>query len=232
MLRKPKVRVWAALPILVSSGLFIGALVYFINFLDPIVESSRLWLDENLSFLSWLGSSLWWLFGLIAMGVTAYSFVIVAAIVACPFNPILAEAAEQSRTGIAPQSSPWAKVIRGLPSTVFQETKKLLYYFFWAIPVLVLCLLFFPAAPFIWGAFSSWMLALEFSDYPMDNSGLKFKEMRRALARKRMTSFGFGAAVFGFAMIPGLNVLTVPGAVCGATLLWLEELKVAEAQTA
>lgn len=228
MLPRPRVRRWAAIPIILSVGIYTGAIYYFITVLEPTLESTQVWLDENLSYLSWLGSFAWILYGLLSLVVTAYSFVLVSALVSCPFNPMLSEATERAHTGASPPSSPWGKIILGLPGTLFQETKKVLYYAFWAVPVLILCLILMPAAPFIWGSFSAWMLALEFTDYPMDNSGLKFKEMRKRLAKRRWTSFGFGLAVFGFAMIPILNLLTAPAAVCGATLLWLDELKTIE----
>ncbi|MFT7618045.1 MAG: CysZ protein [Planctomycetota bacterium] len=228
MLRRPKVRSWAAIPIFLSALIYVGLIYYLVTVVGPSLDSTQLWLDENASFLSWLGSFLWILFGVLALGVSSYTFVMVSALVCCPFNPILSEAAERAHTGSTPPSSPWGKVICGLPVTLFQETKKLLYYVAWSIPVLILCLIFMPAAPFIWGAFSSWMLALEFADYPMDNNGIKFHEMRKRLAKRRLTSFGFGLSVFGFAMIPVLNILTAPAAVCGATLLWLDELRQVE----
>ncbi len=231
MLRQPRVRLWAVLPIVVSALLF-GCLIYLATgLLQPEISGMESWLNAHLPWLSWMGSFVWFLFAVLVTGVTAYGFVTVAAIVSCPFNPVLAEAAERSRTGRVPKGMPLGRVILGLPVTLVQETKKILYYVFWAVPVLILCLIFLPASPFIWAAFSGWMLALEFTDYPMDNHGLKFRDMRRSLARRRMTSFGFGMAVLGFAMIPVANILTVPGAVCGATLLWLDELQDGETRT-
>ncbi len=230
MLRHKKVRFWAFIPIFISLLIFGGMGYWGYLYLEPSVQSTQLWIDEHFSFLSWFGTATWILLSLVTIMGVAYVFVLVSALLACPFNAILAEAAEEYRTGKKIPGQPWTKVLKSLPGVLFQETKKVLYYLFWMIPVLILCLLLLPAAPFIWGAFSAWMMALEFTDYPMDNHGLKFQEMRTRLARQRMASFGFGSATFAFAMIPVLNVLTVPAAVCGATLLWLEKLNDVEVQ--
>jgi CysZ protein len=63
---------------------------------------------------------------------------------------------------------------------------KLLYFIGWAIPLLALS--FVPvinvAAPVLWALFQrSWMLALEYADYPLGQRGLTFREQRRLLRR-------------------------------------------------
>ncbi|MCB9831230.1 MAG: sulfate transporter CysZ [Planctomycetes bacterium] len=224
LIGKPRIRRWAFIPVVLSALIFAGLTWLSIQYLRDWVEGAAAWCRDTIG-LDFLGPVLWVVFGSSALLVVAYSFVLVASLVACPFNAILAEAVEEHRTGRRPDGMPLLTMIKRSPVILFQETKKVLYYFLWAIPVGVLCLVLSPAAPFIWGAFSAWMMALEFSDYPMDNAGLSFRQMRRTLARRRMTAFGFGLAAFFFALVPLLNLLTVPAAVCGATLMWLEELE-------
>ncbi len=226
LLPKPRVRTWAFVPVLLSALVYAGIAWWSIEVLRERIESAAEWWADKTG-IDALGPFLWIIFGTSALLVSAYSFVIIASLVACPFNAILAEAVEEHRTGHRPKGLPIVQLVKRSPGIIFQETKKILYYVLWAIPVgalsLVLLIFFPPAAPFLWGAFSAWMLALEFSDYPMDNAGLRFRDMRRTLAKRRFLTLGFGLSTFFFATVPVINILTVPAAVCGATLMWLEE---------
>ena len=49
--------------------------------------------------------------------------------------------------------------------------------------------------------------------------------MKHAIASKRLTSLGFGAGVMAGTMIPVVNFIIMPAAICGATVYWVEELK-------
>ncbi|GIR90018.1 MAG: hypothetical protein CM15mP89_0230 [Gammaproteobacteria bacterium] len=67
-------------------------------------------------------------------------------------------------------------------------------------------------------------MSLQFVDYPMDNHRLPFREVRDACAARRLSTIGFGGTVAFFTGIPLLNLVVIPAAVIGATLLWCEEL--------
>jgi CysZ protein len=99
------------------------------------------------------------------------------------------------------------------------------YFLIRAVPLLLLFLI--PGvnifAPVLWMAFSAWMLALEYADYPMGNHGLLFSEQRLKLREKRLTILGFGGAVLLLTLIPAVNFVAVPTAVAGATVMWVEE---------
>ena len=115
----------------------------------------------------------------------------------------------------------------GLVPAVLDELGKLLYALLWAIPFLFLCLI--PginlAAPLLWFLYSAWMLNLEYADYPMGNHGLKAREIRSRLRRRRILGLGFGSATAGLTMVPVLNFIAMPGAVAGATAMWVDELR-------
>jgi len=46
---------------------------------------------------------------------------------------------------------------------------------------------------------------------------------RRVVAERRMTAFGFGLGVLGLTLLPGLQLLTIPAAVAGATVMVVRE---------
>jgi CysZ protein len=54
---------------------------------------------------------------------------------------------------------------------------------------------------------------------------VSFREMKHVLQANRSQSFSFGITVSVFSLIPIVNFLVMPVAVCGATALWVDELK-------
>ncbi len=174
--------------------------------------------------MHWL---LWPLFILTVLMVIFYTFSLVANVIAAPFNGLLAERVQKmvAPTGSAPRPSAdtnW----RDLLFSPLAELRKLLYFVAWAIPLLVLS--FVPAvnvaAPVLWAVSTSWMLALEYADYPLGNRGLNLQAQRRLLRRHWPLTLGFGGMTLLLTLIPGLNLLVMPAAVIGATLMWNKEL--------
>jgi sodium-dependent dicarboxylate transporter 2/3/5 len=80
------------------------------------------------------------------------------------------------------------------------------------------------AAPFLWLAFGAWMLALEYADCPLGNHGVTFRESRGLIAQRRGVALGFGTVIMGLTAVPGLNLIAMPVAVCGATAMYVGEL--------
>jgi len=155
-----------------------------------------------------------------------YAFSLVANLVGAPFNGLLAEAVERHLTGQSTnQPGGFAKMARDLIPSLLSEFKKILYFLVRAVPLLILFLI--PGlnivAPFLWIAFSAWMLALEYADYPMGNHGLLFSQQRLILQEKRMMVLSFGGATLFLTLIPVVNFLAMPTAVAGATVMWVEE---------
>ena len=80
-------------------------------------------------------------------------------------------------------------------------------------------------APVLWVVFGSWLLSLEYFDYPMGNHDIVFAEEKRYLGERRGIALGFGGGVMVMTSIPVVNFVTMPIAVAGATLLWVEQLQ-------
>jgi CysZ protein len=144
---------------------------------------------------------------------------------ASPFNGLLAEKVEHLHTGTV--SDTGISIWREIAVAPAQEIRKMLYFLVWAIPFLILFLI--PginiAAPFLWAAFSAWMLSLQYVDYPLGNRGLRFVEQRAMMRNNRQLSLGFGAVVLVLTMIPVVNFVAMPAAVIGATYLALDHLR-------
>jgi CysZ protein len=224
LITRPGLRRFVLTPLLINILVFSGAIWYGVD----RFESFLVWMQSKIpSWLEWLGWVLWPLFVLTLVILVFYSFTLVANLLAAPFNSLLAEKVELHLTG-RPLSSGggWKKALIELVPTLIDELKKILFAIALAIPFLILFL--FPginlAAPFLWFLYTSWIFTLEYSDYPMGNHGLVFREMRARLRKKRVMGLGFGAATAGLTMVPVLNFIAMPSAVAGATAMWVGEL--------
>lgn len=223
LLRAPGVRLYALIPLLINLVLFLALLVYLAVHLDGWVNALMPALPPWLHWLEWL---IWSVVSVCAVILSFFVVSLLANVIAAPFNEALAERVERLLGGESREdkAAPW---FHAVPAALLNEARKLRYFVLRAVPLLLLYLI--PGvnafAPLLWVVFSAWMLALEYTDYPMGNNGLVFTEQRRVLFRHRSLSLGFGAAVLGLTAIPVLNVIIMPAAVAGATALWVERLK-------
>jgi CysZ protein len=224
IIRQPGLRRYVAMPLLVSILVFGGALfglAYWLDLLvDPLLKRLPDWLD-------WLRYLLWPLFTLAGVLLVFYGFSILTNLIAAPFNGMLAEAVEQHLTGQTIDTGGWQSLLADILPSLFSELRKLLYFVIRAVPLGLLFLI--PginlAAPFLWGLFSAWMLAIEYTDYPMANHRLLFSRQRKLLRRKRVLALGFGGGTLLVTMVPVLNFLAMPAAVAGATALWVDRFR-------
>lgn len=220
---QPGIRRYVFIPFLINALLFTFAIVYGSTMFADFIES---WSSGWWEWIRWI---LWPLFVIIALAVVFFCFSIFANLIAAPFNGFLAEAIESKLSNVA-----LTKVsdIKAIPREIFKaiksESKKFLYFIVRAMPLLLL--FFVPAlgqtvAPFLWLLFGSWMLALEYIDYPMANHDIIFSEQRKVMVIKKKQTFGFGLGIMLLTFIPVINFVAMPVAVAGASKMWVEGLK-------
>lgn len=225
LLNKPGVRLFVIIPLTINTLLFAAVIAYGASQLGQLIS----WLENEVTtgwwqWLDWLLWLLWPLFIVFSLLIVFFTFSILANLIAAPFNGFLAAAVEKHLTGTWPDDG---GSLRQLPQEVIKafagEIRKLTYFALWALPLLLLFVvpLVNIAAPLAWFLFGSWMLALEYMDFPLGNRGHTFPAIRRLLAGQRPAAFGFGMAVLLLSMIPVINFIIMPVAVAGATRLWL-----------
>jgi len=228
LITRPGLRRYVAIPLAINLVLFVGLIGFgaaeFGHLVDWLLSPLPGWLD-------WLRYVLWPLFALAAALITFFTFSLVANLVAAPFNGLLAEAVERQLAGQAAESAGgWRALLAETIPALLGEVRKLGYFLLWAVPLGIL--FFIPvlnlAAPFLWAAFSAWMLAIEYMDYPMGNHGLAFPLQRERLRAHRGSALGFGASALLATMIPVANFVVMPAAVAGATVLWVERFRSGE----
>ncbi len=224
IIREPGLRKFVIAPILVNLVLFIALISTLINLASGLMQQLQDYLPDWLDWLEWL---LWPLLVLALLLMVSYTFVTLANIIAAPFNGLLAERVEQHLTGQPLPATPWAQLLREFLPIIFNEIRKLGYFLRYAVPIGLL--LIFPVTTALgtplWLAFTSWMLALEYLDYPMSNNKLTFPQVRHNAGQLRLTSFGFGLIVMLLSAIPLLNLLVMPAAVAGATAAWVDKYR-------
>ena len=122
-------------------------------------------------------------------------------------------------------------MLKDVGGSFVSEGRKLLYFLVRTIPFILLFFLgfIFPPIGFIatllWFFFSAWMLAIEYSDYPMGNHAMRFPDQRQTLKANRMFALGFGTATVAATMIPVVNFFAMPVAVAGSTAMWVDHWK-------
>lgn len=213
---------YALAPICINLVVYGIIMTYaFANFggwIDYLVGQLPEWLD----FIRYL---LWPFFVLLLLAVAGYSFTFVANLIASPLNGILSEQVELVELGKeVPYSSSAQDWLLLIPRSVGRELTKWRHF----LPIILALLLvtFIPLintlSPLLWFLFGCWSMAIQYVDYCADNNRQSFGEMREGIARYRFAYLGFGAAVTGMTMIPIVNLMVMPAAVIGATLMWSE----------
>ena len=226
LIHQKGIRRFAYIPMAINTLLFSFAIWLGFNKFEQWMNNLMpTWLPEWL--LGWIMWIIWPLFAGLLTLIVFFSFSIIANLLAAPFNGVLAEAVESKLLGQRPTGMPWKQIIKETPLMLWNELRKIGYFLLWIIPLFILS--WVPIvnfiAPLLWIILSSWMLAIDYHDYPMANHQLKFPQQRALLRKKRSLALGFGLATLGATMIPFINFLVIPAAVAGATALYLEKLK-------
>lgn len=209
-------------PILINVVLMIGLVwAFFANVGD--------WLNFLLpSWLEWLSAVLIPLIFILLLIGFYFAFTTLANFIAAPFNALLAEKVELQLTGESLGEMSFAQLLKDVPRMLKREWQKMWY----SLPRLIALFLlgFVPLigqtiVPVIAFIFSAWLIAIQYCDYPFDNHKIAFSRMRNALAQNKVMSYSFGTLVTLFTMIPFVNLVVMPVAVCGATAMWVKEYR-------
>ena len=182
-------------------------------------------------WLSFLESILWLFITSLTAIIVFFIFTPVANIIAAPFNAIMAEKVEELLTSKDINSN--ISLMTIIKDSIMSQIGKLVYILLWSL--LLLLISFIPVinliSPFLWIIFGSWLLSLEYLDYPMGNHDLTFKQQKETLKKRRGLSLGFGGSVMILTSIPIVNFIVMPVAVAGATAMWVDQLSASTSLT-
>jgi CysZ protein len=164
------------------------------------------WWAVGLYYIGWffLDATLVVFGAILALGITS--------IIAAPIYDFVSQAVERELTGKVVQTVGWTQFLSALVS----EFKKILFIF-----CLTIILLFIPVLNVISIAIAALLLGWDFFDYPLSRRGWPLKQRLRLVRREGWRILGFGV----WLVIPFVQVLFMPLAVVGGTMLALEALE-------
>lgn len=210
-------------PLLINVILFTIAISYLFKNLQRWIDSVVSFVPDWLSSIAeWINYLLWPLALIVILLLFSYFFLTIANWIAAPFNGLLAEKVEEHLRGkLSTEQSIW-QFFKEIPRILKREVSKMLYYIPRAIGYLLLFFILPVGGQIVWFLFTAWMMTIQYADYPFDNHKIDFTQMKYSLNKNKGLSFSFGTMVNIFAMIPVVNFLVMPVAVCGATAMWVE----------
>ena len=221
LITRPGVRRFVVVPLMINIILFTAVITFGAGQFDSLMD--RL-LPAGWDLVRLI---VWPLFALVVLLFGFYTFTLIANLIAAPFNGMLAEAIERELTGRSITGETGLKSIaKDVVGSFASEIKKLGYVVMFMIPLALLFLVpvLNVVAPFLWIAFSAWMLAVSYADFPMGNHSIRFRDQRNILRQRRWLTLGFGGIVMVGITIPIINFIMIPAAVAGATAMWVDEL--------
>ncbi len=215
---RPELRPFVLIPLIINLLLFSGALALGVWQMDALLQQ---FIPQG---WEWLKYIVWPLFFLLVLVVGFYSFTLVANLIGSPFNSVLSARVEYLRQGRFPQGVE-RKWHQEIALAVVGELRKWRYFLKWILLLLLLGLI--PGVnlltPVFWALLGGWMMAVEYTDYPMGNAGMTLQQQLPWLKARRARALGLGLAVMGASMVPVLNFAVMPAAVVAGTLMWLDE---------
>ncbi len=219
LIRLKGIRRFVFIPLITNLLLFSVAFYYLYQQLDVYMSMIEDWLPD---FLDWLSVILWPVAVLSVLVTFSFIFSSVTNWIAAPFNGLLSEKLELMLSGQKAGDMSFTALIKDVPRTLGREWEKFAYYLPRAIGFFILFLILPVIGQVLWFMFLAWMMAVQYKDYPFDNHRIAFSQMRVALKQRQGLSYSFGITVSVFSMIPFINLIVMPVAICGATALWVD----------
>ena len=219
LIRQKGIRRFVFIPLAINALLFSFAFYFVYLELNFYMESIMAWLP---SWLDWLSVILWPLAVITILVIFSFIFSTVANWLAAPFNGLLSEKMEAILSGNETPKGSMLDIVKDVPRTLSREWQKLAYYIPRAIGFFIIMWLLPVVGQIIWFLFVAWMMAIQYKDYPFDNHKIPFTKMKQMLKQNQGVSYSFGLTVAVFSMIPIINLIVMPVAICGATALWVD----------
>jgi len=226
------IRRFVLIPLLINILFFSIAFYFMFKELEYYMTILIGWLPN---WLNWLSSVLWPLAVITILILFSFIFSTAANWLAAPFNGLLSEKIEllllkEKSLAVTIDDSGMINsvimdIVKDIPRTLTRELQKLSYYLPRAIGFFILLWILPVIGQVLWFLFIAWMMAIQYKDYPFDNHKIPFSVMKQTIQRHKKLSYSFGVTVTVFSMMPIVNLVVMPVAICGATALWVDHYR-------
>lgn len=223
-------RLWglAAVPVLVNVLLLAGLVVGTVLLVSHEMGRFDAWLAHAGRFGALLAAVAGWLLHaliiLLAISVDMVLLILLGRVIAGPFLDLLSERVEQIASGREPPPFALGRVLVGMGMALRDALASLLRWLL--LNLLILLLAFVP----IVGAFAAvltWittarLLAEELVDLPLARRLVPYRRRRKVLRGHRSLMLGFGLSSMLLLFVPLLDLVLLPVAAVGGTLLFCD----------
>ena len=221
ILRSPRLLLIGAFPALLSAVLLLGALGALLYFSGDLVAAMTPFAD---GWSDWLRQAFRLLVGLALVGAAALlasvSFIALTLLIGGPFYEHIAEQAEQrlgldtsdDGAGLARQAGRGAR--DALKLVAVAAVGAVVLFALGFVPVLGQTVV-----PVLGAVFGAWVVALEMVGLVFQRRGLAVRDRQRSLAANKASTLGFGLPTYLLCLVPVAQLVIIPAAVVGGTLL-------------
>lgn len=175
----------------------------------------------------WYTEIFWYgLYVIVFFGTFVIGALTLPALIASPFNDALSERTETILLGgVETPKMTMGRLFRDIGRVLVDQSIRIALLLAGHLVILVLLLI--PVAgqfayPIVATTWSIIWVASDYIDYPMGRNGYRFRLQRQTITANLGLCFGFGGGVYLFLLIPFLNILFVPVAVVGGTMLYAD----------
>ena len=222
MMKHPRLWSLALIPIIINTlvlTLFFWITVrYFGGWLDSLLPQSQEWYWIALTYLLMV------LVSIILLLAIVFTFTVTANILASPFNDSLSSQTELMVRGGSETPFSIRLALKEAGRTVKEEIKKAVFYLVVVAALLLLNLLPLVGSvvySILFFLFTTFWLGLSFLDYALARKGYGLRDKIRYARRHTCSVLGYGLGVFLGLLIPVFNLLFIPMAVVGGTILYI-----------
>ena len=225
LMNNPRLLKYIIIPFLINLAVFTLTIFLGLRFFQDVV--SQLLPQGDAWYWAILYYAVWTIAVLITLVLIFFSFTVVGNLIASPFNELLSERTEDLLLGKS-TDEPFAlgAFLRDMGRAWLVELRKMAFFVLAMLGLLLLNLL--PViGTLLYGVLSVlltlFFLGWEYLGFVQERKRASFGEQRRYLLQRKWLVSGFSCGVLLLLAIPFLQLLCIPMAVVGATLLWCED---------
>lgn len=226
LIRTKGLKRFVLVPLFINIILFATAFYFVIGYIQLGVDYVIGFIPD---FLGWLKEGLiyflWPVAVISVLLIFALLFGTLANWIAAPFNGLLSEKVERHLLQQDMGDEGLLDAFKDIPRTLGRELSKLIYFVPRALGFLLLFFILPLIGQVLWFLFNAWMMAVQYCDYPFDNHKIGFRPMRNQLLEEKSSCFGFGIMVSLLSLVPIVNFVVMPVAICGATAMWVDKFR-------